>query len=425
MADYYWPKRDAARIIGKDTNRVDGLAKATGAAKYTYDIHPKNMLIARALGCPHAHCRIKAVDTAAAAKSPGVVHVHVLDHAKPGSEIEYEGELLVIVTAESEGAAAEGLSKVKIEYEPLDVFAREEDLESAEKAKRTARAGGKVVTQKEPGDDDDEDEFVEKEIERLLKASKHVVEGYYGIDAVTHCCLETHGTTVEWTDGKLLAHLSTQNVSGCDDQFARDLNITADDVTIHCDYVGGGFGSKFAPDYWSTTAAKISREVGRPVKLMLTRDQDQKIGGNRPSGYIKVRLARTRMASSRSGTRSIGEPPGRREVASATAKYRTSSYRRITVAQRRASAPTSPRPVPGELPIIRRAALSQTALDDLARKMGADSLEVFREYQGRQRRNVPPASGNLSGRVGSRRQIDGLAGQMASAWQGSSSWGNR
>ena len=103
MADYYWPKRDAARIIGKDTNRVDGLAKATGAAKYTYDIHPQNMLIARALGCPHAHCRIKAVDTAVAAKSPGVVHVHVLEHAKPGSEIEYEGELLVIVTAESEG----------------------------------------------------------------------------------------------------------------------------------------------------------------------------------------------------------------------------------------------------------------------------------------------------------------------------------
>ena len=115
--------------------------------------------------------------------------------------IEYEGELLVIVTAESEGAAAEGLSKIKIEYELLDVFTREEDLEAAEKANRTARAGGKVVTQQEPGDDDDEDEFVEKEIERLLKESKHVVEGYYGIDA-DHALLPGNARDDRRMDGR-------------------------------------------------------------------------------------------------------------------------------------------------------------------------------------------------------------------------------
>ena len=66
--------------------------------------------------------------------------------------------------------------------------------------------------------------------------------------------------------------------------------ITADDVDVHCDYIGGGFGSKFQPNYWGIAAAEISKMTGRPVKFMLTRDQELKIGGNRPSGFINVKL---------------------------------------------------------------------------------------------------------------------------------------
>ena len=201
---YSWPSREDAKVIGKDHKRLDTLAKTTGAAKYTYDINLKNQLIARALGCPHSHCTIKAIDTKAAAKVPGVVHIHVFDHAKAGSEISWQGELLVVVAAESEGAAAEGVSKIKVDYEVLDSFTNDEDLEAAKKAGRTAKGGGKAVTEREPGDDDDEDEFVDQEIARLLKEADHVVEGYYGIDAITHCCLEPHGSTVEWKDGKLI-----------------------------------------------------------------------------------------------------------------------------------------------------------------------------------------------------------------------------
>ena len=51
-AKYNWPKRGTASLIGKQQDRVDGLAKATGAAKYSYDINPPNVLLARALGCP-------------------------------------------------------------------------------------------------------------------------------------------------------------------------------------------------------------------------------------------------------------------------------------------------------------------------------------------------------------------------------------
>ena len=64
--------------------------------------------------------------------------------------------------------------------------------------------------------------------------SKYVVEGKYGINAITHCCLEPHGTTLHWEGGRLKVYLSTQNVSQSDDGFAGALDITADDVDVTC-----------------------------------------------------------------------------------------------------------------------------------------------------------------------------------------------
>jgi len=378
MAEYKWPSRKDAKVVGKEHNRLDGIAKATGAAKYTYDINLKNQLMAVALGCPHAHCKIKKLDVSGAKKTKGVVHVYIFDHAKPGSEIQWEGELLAVVAAESEAAARAGVAAIKFDIEKLDVFTNAEDLQAAEEAGRTAKAGGKSQTEREPGDDDDEDEFVEKEIARLFKASKYVVEGYYGIDTITHCCLEPHGSTVAWQGDKLVAHLSTQNVSGTDEGFANDLGITASDVTVHCDYIGGGFGSKFAPDYWGIAAAKIAKETGRPVKFLLSRDQELKDAGNRPSGYIKVRLGADESgvvqvwdshhwgtAGYRGGGVSHGVipyvlvPKNFRRVATAV---------KSNTAQSRAwRAPNHPQ----------ACAMTQTALDDLAAKMGADSYDVF------------------------------------------------
>jgi xanthine dehydrogenase YagR molybdenum-binding subunit len=378
MAEYSWPSREKAQVIGTRVDRLDGLEKATGAAKYTYDINLMGQLIAKALSCPLAHCRIKSIDTGPAEKVPGVVHVHVFDHAQPGSEIQWEGELLAVVAAESEGAAAEGVKAIKFDLEKLDVWTDDEDLAGAEAAGRTAKAGGKAVTQKEPGDDDDEDEFVDAEIARLLKESKHVVDGYYGINAITHCCLEPHGSTVEWQGDKLKAYLSTQNVSGTDDSFARDLKITADDVEVECQYIGGGFGSKFAPDYWGTAAAKISKATGRPVKFMLDRAQELKIAGNRPSGFLKVQLGADADGivqvwdSQHWGTSGytgggvshgvipyVFEPPNYRRIAT--------GIKTNTVRSRAWRAPNHPQ----------ACAISQTAFDDLARKMGADSYDIF------------------------------------------------
>lgn len=374
---YSWPTREQAQVIGKSLDRLDGFAKATGTAKYTYDVNLKNQLIAHGLGSPLAHCRIKSIDTTAAEKTPGVVKIELL--LKPGDEIEWQGELIAVVAAETEGAAAEGVKNIKVDLEELEVFAKDWDLEAAEAAKRTTSGGAKVQLDNEPDDDEDEDEFVEKELARLFENSKYVLEATYGIDAITHCCLEPHGCTVEWKDGKLIAYLSTQNVSGTDDGFARDLGITADDVEVRCEYIGGGFGSKFAPDYWGIAAARIAKATGRPVKYMLSREHELQLAGNRPSGYIKVKLGADENGlvqvwdSHHWGTAGI----------SGTAVSQTvipyvlvpKNYRRratninVNAARARAwRAPNHPQ----------ACALTQTAIDDLARIMGKDSYDVFR-----------------------------------------------
>ncbi|MFO0871669.1 MAG: xanthine dehydrogenase family protein, partial [Pirellulales bacterium] len=381
MADtkYSWPAADATSALGKRVQRLDGLDKATGRAKYTYDMQLPKQLVAKALGCPHAHCKIVSIDTAAAEKVPGVAHIHIFDHAQPGKEIEWQGELLVAVAAESEGAAAEALSKVKIQYELLDVFVRDADLAAARAAKRDSKGGGKEQTEREPGDDDDEKEFVAKEFDRLFRESKHVIEGFYGIDAITHCCLEPHGSTVTWNGDKLLVYLSTQNVSGTDEGFADGLKITSDDVEVRCEYIGGGFGSKFAPDYWGLAAARMAKATGRPVKLMLDRDQELKLGGNRPSAYLKVKLGADQdgviqVWDSEHWTTGGAVGGGVTHNGVIPYVFEPKNYRRSQIniktnlgPQRAWRAPNHPQ----------ACAITQTALDDLAARMGADSMDIF------------------------------------------------
>ncbi len=388
MAELSWPPQGKAAVVGKPVERIDGPAKSTGAAKYAYDINAKGMLFARLLGCPHGHARIKSIDASAARQVPGVRSVKIMKEPGKGrkSEVLWEGDLIACVAADSDGAAREGVAAIRVEYEVLEPFVHEEFLAAAEQAGRTRSGGDNIKLQREPGDDEDEDEFADKEIARLLEEADVVVDAYYGIHSICHCPLEPHGSTCVWEGDRLLAHLSTQNVSGTPGQFASPLGITANDVTVHCDYIGGGFGSKFAADSWGVVAAQIAKETGRPVKLMLDRDLELKNAGNRPSGFIRVRVGADKQGvvnvwdSHHWGTNGpsgapvsqgvipyVFDPPNRRR--------RVTRVRTNTAPSRAWRAPNHPQ----------GAALSQTAYDDVARKLGIDSYDVFM-------RNLPSVS---------------------------------
>lgn len=381
---YSWPENHNARLIGKRISRLDGLEKSAGTAKYTYDVNLPNQLVVRALGCPHAHCKVISVDSSATEKVPGVVLVHLIKAPGPGQdpvEVRADGTLLVAVAAETEAAAAEGVAKLKVKYEMLDTFVADHDLAAAEAAKRTKRAGGGIELDEalgEPGDDEDEEEWEDKTIEKLFDSAEYVVEGSYGIDAITHCCLEPHGATLHWEGGKLKVYLSTQNVSRTDDGFAGALGITADDVDVTCEYIGGGFGSKFQPNYWGIAAAEIAKKAGRPVKFMLSRDQELKIAGNRPSGFIDVKLGADEngvvkvwdshhwgTSGFNGSTVSVGNFPY---------VYRPKNWRRKATGIVTDNEPSVAWRAPNH---PQACALTQTAYDDLAAAMQADSLDIF------------------------------------------------
>ena len=118
-------------------------------------------------------------------------------------------------------------------------------------------------------------------------------EGLYGVPCIVHCCLETHGSASEWSGSNdLTVHISTQNLSGIAAQMAEPLNTPAANIRVLQQNIGGGFGSKFAADRWDIVAAKLSKSAGgKPVKMMLARDEEFEVAGMRPSAYARVKIA--------------------------------------------------------------------------------------------------------------------------------------
>src|SRR2546425_7812185 len=106
MAKVEWPAADKRSLIGKRIDRIDGPMKATGAAKYSYDINRPGMLWAKLLTSPHAHAEVVSVDLSPAAAMPRVKATW-RDEDIIGKEVRYAGQIVAAVAAETEEAAEE------------------------------------------------------------------------------------------------------------------------------------------------------------------------------------------------------------------------------------------------------------------------------------------------------------------------------
>ncbi len=279
-----WPKK--RRLIGSKVQRLDGPAKATGKAKYSYDINRKGMLHAVMLRSPHAHAKIKSLDTADAEKLPGVKAVHGIK--KAGDELFWAGEEILALAADTEEHALDAVRAVKIEYEVLPHLVREEDaLQNDPKTAPETRGSRNNVMRPLEGTSDG--------FEKGLADAAVTVEGSYGVPTINHQCLESHGLVAEWdADGGLTVWASTQAVVGTANELARHFAIPATKVKCITHYMGGGFGSKFGPDIQGTVAAELARKAQAPVKLMLDRASEIIAGGCRPSAYGKVKIGATK-----------------------------------------------------------------------------------------------------------------------------------
>jgi xanthine dehydrogenase YagR molybdenum-binding subunit len=265
MAKADWPVAENRTLIGKRINRVDGPVKATGTAKYAYDINRPGMLWAKLVTSPHPRAQVTGIDTSSAEALTGVKGVWKNDE----KEIRYAGQIIAAVAAVTEEIAEEAARRVKVEYTVL-----EHQVADTDPALSTDRASNR-----NSGD-----------VDAAFQKADKIVEGEYGIPVITHCCLEAHGQVSEVRDGEMYVWASTQNVSGFSNRLGDEVDIDQNKIHVDCQYMGGGFGSKFNYDSWAVIAGLLSKQTGRPVKLMLDRDVELMIAGNRPSAYAKIKV---------------------------------------------------------------------------------------------------------------------------------------
>lgn len=276
-----WPQ--TRRIIGTKVQRLDGPEKATGRAKYSFDINRPGMLHAKMLRCPHAHARIKNIDVTQAEKAPGVRGVHVI--VKPNEELYWAGAEIAAVAADTEEHAEDALRAIRVDFEVLPHLVKESETLTAQQ--RTV--SGMAATNVAAGGDFTTANFAQQ----AFQGAAATVEGTYGVPIISHQCLESHGLVAEWNQDatELTVWASTQAVPNTSGQLAQHFKLPATRVKCITHYMGGGFGSKFGPDIQGTVAAELARKARAPVKLMLDRAEEVTCGGQRPSAYGTVKIA--------------------------------------------------------------------------------------------------------------------------------------
>ena len=352
-----WPPEGKRRLIGHAISRVDGPVKSSGAAKYSYDINRPGMLFAKLVTSPYAKADVVRIDPSAAKNAPGVEAVWTDEDAK---QVLYVGQIVAAVAARTEEAAEEAVRLVKVEYKPLPHQVVDDDPKLFD-------AGKDRPAKRDEGD-----------VDAAFSKADKVVEGEYGIPVVTHCCLESHGQVAEMQGDQMNIWASTQAVSGYADRSISDeVDIPQNKIRVDCQYMGGGFGSKFNPGKWGTICSVLAKQTGKPVKLMLDRDHELMIAGNRPSAFARIKVGAmkdgtiTAMESEIWGTSGMGGgiPQEVPYVFNKIPNTRRTAKRILTNRGSAAAwrAPNHPQ----------SCFLTMSALADTAAALGIDELEFF------------------------------------------------
>jgi xanthine dehydrogenase YagR molybdenum-binding subunit len=353
-----WPALDETTLLGHRVARIDGPDKVSGRAKFTFDINRPKLVWAKFVLSSVGHSKIESIDLSAAEKVKGCVYVEA--RANAGDEINCPGQPVAVVAGETEEAAREAARRVVVKYATLPHNHQARDVDAVDTSFR------KDGTERVAGD-----------VAAAFAQAAAVVEGFYGCEMITHCCLESHGVVVEHEgDDKLTVWCSTQVVSGVAEQASNVTDVELENIHVICHHLGGGFGSKFGFDC-GPEALKISKKLGRPVKLMMERDQEIMIAGSRPSAFAKVKVGvaqdgellaweSTSWGSDGFGGRArLGLPYVFRAKNSKTNNV---SIVQHTAPARAWRAPNHPQ----------QCLITMSALEDAAAKLGMDPLDFFK-----------------------------------------------
>ncbi|HEY1251182.1 MAG TPA: xanthine dehydrogenase family protein molybdopterin-binding subunit [Thermoanaerobaculia bacterium] len=295
-----WDPSTKFTILGTRVPRLDGRAKTTGEAQYSMDVRLPGMLYGRILRCPYAAATVQSVDLSAVKKIPGVRAALAL--AEPGEKMRFAGQEIAAIAAESPELADDALSAIQVSYAQRPFVASiEKAMESGaplvfEGSAQTTTSGGDVDTapkSKLPrnGNVLGPRPYAKGDVEQGFQQADAVVEATYATSVQTHSALETHGLVASWEGKDLTVWASTQGIYSVREELAEALKMPASRIRVICEYMGGGFGAKFGARIEGVTAAKLAKQAGAPVKLFLTRKEEQLAAGNRPSAVQKIKAA--------------------------------------------------------------------------------------------------------------------------------------
>ena len=281
--------------IGQPLTRRDGVLKVTGAATYAADNYPDGMLYAVAATSTIARGRVVSLNEAAARAHPGVVEVMTganrpalasdpdeksnpfmfrLDLLQ-NDRVRYPTQPIAVVIAETLEAASEGAMLLEPRYE-------------AEPA-RTGLDGAEVFTPQSVGVGNPA--FAETgDVEAGFAEADHRIEATYETPAQYHNAMEPHSVVARWDGDQLSLDMPSQGLAIAQGRLAGLFGIAPEKIHIRSPFLGGGFGSKGVPAGPQVLGILAARMTGRPVKLVLRREQMFGPVGHRAPTRQRIRI---------------------------------------------------------------------------------------------------------------------------------------
>jgi len=280
---------------GQPLTRRDGILKVTGRARYAADNHPPGMLYAVIAGSAIARGRVASLDVAAAKRHPGVVEVMTPANRPPlaqdpdeksnplvfrldllqNDRVRYANQSIAVVIAETLEAATEGALLLSPRYEAEPARA---EFDIGESFVPPIVGPGFPAVQ-EHGD-----------IAAGLAGASHRIDATYETPAQYHNAMEPHAIVAAWDGERLTVDTPSQGMAMAQARIAGLFGIAPENILIRSPFLGGGFGSKGmikGPQVLGILAARL---IGRPVKLVLRRDQMYGPVGHRSATRQTIRL---------------------------------------------------------------------------------------------------------------------------------------
>jgi CO/xanthine dehydrogenase Mo-binding subunit len=291
----------ALNVVGQSVPRRDGMGHVTGKTLYIDDINFPDMLYLKMVRSPVPHARIKGIDFSEAEKVPGYVRAFTykdvpkniytilcLIGVGPDEEpvlaeetVRYQGEQIAAIVAESEAAAMEAVSKVKLDLEELPaVFDVEEALKPGAPILKDWGTNyfvyeGHHCRRVRSGD-----------VEKGFAEADLIVEGRYQTSPIEHAPTETTGCVAKpEADGRITVYTNTQALFFTLDNTALILQVPFQKLHFVGGTVGGGFGGK-VDVIVEPIATLAAMKTNRPVKYVFTREEEMRVSSSRSAWRI-------------------------------------------------------------------------------------------------------------------------------------------